>query len=279
MYVFVQHIINHLKEKYPGIEQLDVFTDGASSQFKQRFLFCNLYAWEQEHGFKIKWHFFATSHGKGVVDGLGGTVKRAVWRHIRSGQAHVSNPEEYAVVARERNPNIYIEYVSQSSIEEMYSFLDAKWNDVTAVPQTHKMHCYYPISSSQLMVAEISDATEFKVVSIYKSRTATKEDSSGSDPASDSRQSDSEIPHIATLSITIGQWVIVDYDEAKYPGEVISVDEDFQYEVNVMHPSGNHWKWPKTEDKIFYSLENIVKLISPPKAAGHRGQFIFEEQI
>ncbi len=71
--------------------------------------------------------------------------------------------------------------------------------------------------------------------------------------------------------------MIVDYDEAKYPGEVISVDEDFQYEVNVMHPSGNHWKWPKTEDKIFYSLENIVKLISPPKAAGHPQNFFFSD--
>ena len=84
-------LFNHLKQKYPCIEQLDVFTDGASSQFKQRFLFSNLYAWEQEHGFKIKWYYFATSHGKGVVDGIGGTVKRAVWRHVRSGHAHVSN--------------------------------------------------------------------------------------------------------------------------------------------------------------------------------------------
>ena len=33
VYVFIQRIINHLKQKYPCIEQLDVFTDGASSQF------------------------------------------------------------------------------------------------------------------------------------------------------------------------------------------------------------------------------------------------------
>ena len=72
VYVFIQRII---KQKYPCIEQLDIFIDGASSQFKQRFLFSNLYAWEQEHGFKFKWHFFATSHGKGVVDGIEGTVK------------------------------------------------------------------------------------------------------------------------------------------------------------------------------------------------------------
>ena len=105
---------------------------------------------------KLNGIFFATSHGKGVVDGIGGTVKRAVWRHVRSGHAHVSNPEEYAAVAQQRNPNIYIEFVSESSIKDMYSY--AKWEGVKAVPQTHKMHC-------QLMVAETSDATEFKVVS------------------------------------------------------------------------------------------------------------------
>ena len=51
VYVFIQRIINRLKQKYPSIEQLDVFTDDASSRFKQRFLFSNLYAWEQEHFF------------------------------------------------------------------------------------------------------------------------------------------------------------------------------------------------------------------------------------
>ena len=68
----------------------------------------------------------------------------------------------HAAVAQQCNPNIYIEFVSESSIKDMYSFLEAKWEGVKALPQTHKIHCYYPISSSQLMVAESSDATEFK---------------------------------------------------------------------------------------------------------------------
>ena len=75
-------------------------------------------------------------------------MKRAVWRHVRSGHAHVSNPEEYAAVAQQHNPNIYIEFVSKSSIEDMYSFLDAKWEGVKAVPQTHKMHCYYRVGAN-----------------------------------------------------------------------------------------------------------------------------------
>ncbi len=38
-----------------------------------------------EHDLKIRWNFFATSYGKGVVDGIGGTVNLlvaidAIWR-------------------------------------------------------------------------------------------------------------------------------------------------------------------------------------------------------
>lgn len=32
----------------------------------------------QKKGLRIKWPFFATSHGKGVIDGLGGTEKDGV---------------------------------------------------------------------------------------------------------------------------------------------------------------------------------------------------------
>ena len=40
-----------------------------------------------EHDLKIRWNFFATSHGKGVVDGIGGTLKRTVWRHVKAERA------------------------------------------------------------------------------------------------------------------------------------------------------------------------------------------------
>ena len=44
------------------------FSDGATSQFKQRYLFSNLHSWEMEHDIELSWNFFATSHGKGVVE-------------------------------------------------------------------------------------------------------------------------------------------------------------------------------------------------------------------
>ena len=196
------------------------------------------------------------------MDGLGGTVKRAVWRHIRSGHAHVSNPEEYAAVAQQRNPNIYIEFVSESSIKDVFFFGCKMGRCEGSTLDAQKALLLSP--SSQLIVAETSDAIEFKVVSIYKSRTTNYENhslGSDSDSESDSGQSDAEAPQDEALevSITVGQWVVVKYDEARYPGEVASVDEDSQYEVSVMH--GNNWKWPKTEDKIYYPYDSIVQLL------------------
>ena len=59
VYAFMTHILTDLKQKYPTVQQIDVFSDGASSQFKQRFLFSNLQMWEQQFHIELKWHFFA----------------------------------------------------------------------------------------------------------------------------------------------------------------------------------------------------------------------------
>ena len=40
---FLTLILTLLKEKYTGIETIQIFSDGASSQFKQRYLFSNLH--------------------------------------------------------------------------------------------------------------------------------------------------------------------------------------------------------------------------------------------
>jgi hypothetical protein len=48
---------------------------------------------------EIIWNFFATSHGKRVVDGLGGTVKWSVWRAVKSG-SQLKNAKQFYQVAK-----------------------------------------------------------------------------------------------------------------------------------------------------------------------------------
>ena len=272
IFVFMQCIFRRLQAKFPSIETINVFSDGPTSQFKQRFLFSNLHYWEQDHDISIRWNFFATSHGKGVVDGIGGTVKRAVWRHIRSEKSHITSPQEYSVLAKQLCPNIQVEYVTKSEIEQQFTFLDTKWEGVMAVPQTLRVHCIQAFGANEVKVADISSEIEesFRVCRIRNSSIT---------PLTNSMtEQDSPIEDVTqpALNLSIGVWVVVKYDDEEFPGEVTCI-EDSDIEVNVMHRSANAWKWPRPEDKIFYSRDQIVRVINPPSVAGNRGQFMFED--
>ena len=75
------------------IQPLHMFSDGAGSQFKNRFILSQVAkpALIHPHLRSLDWSFFGTAHGKGPVDGVGGTVKRAVWRRIMQGKVVVNN--------------------------------------------------------------------------------------------------------------------------------------------------------------------------------------------
>lgn len=49
---------------------------------------------EDDFKMKIDWNFFATSHGKGAVDGIGATVKRGIWNAIKSCQIVIKDSTE-----------------------------------------------------------------------------------------------------------------------------------------------------------------------------------------
>ena len=66
--------------------------------------------------------------------------------------------------------------------------------------------------------------------------------------------------------------MFVNYDGDDFLGEITCCDGNDQFEFNVMHKSGNYWKWPKTIDKILYARDYIVRTINPPRATGHHGQ-------
>lgn len=58
-------------------------------QYKNKKNFTNLVYHIDDFKVKPEWHFFATSHGKGPCDGLGGTIKRLV---ARSSLINTNNP-------------------------------------------------------------------------------------------------------------------------------------------------------------------------------------------
>ena len=81
--VFVSQVIDKfIKKRNPDVKQVYAFSDGPSSQFKNKYIANFLHTLNKI--VQIQWNYFAASHGKGVVDGIGGSVKRLVWNAVIS---------------------------------------------------------------------------------------------------------------------------------------------------------------------------------------------------
>ena len=80
-------------------------------------MFSNIHLWETNLNIQISWHFFATSHEKGAGDGIGGTVKRSVWRSVKAGADGPLDAVTYTEIAKDRNPNINIIYISADEVK------------------------------------------------------------------------------------------------------------------------------------------------------------------
>ena len=63
------------------------------------------------------WNFFATSYGKGVVDGIDGTVKRA-WSEVTK---LTSQMRKFADVAQLCCPNIHVSFIPKEQITSFES--------------------------------------------------------------------------------------------------------------------------------------------------------------
>ncbi|CAG4981646.1 unnamed protein product [Colias eurytheme] len=89
VWAFMRQIIQDLKQKYPELKKVSVFSDGCAAQFKNRYTLLNLCYSESDWGVEVEWCFFASSHGKGAVDGIGATAKRLLWSAIMTRRAAI----------------------------------------------------------------------------------------------------------------------------------------------------------------------------------------------
>ena len=91
----------------------------------------------------IVWNYFATSHGKEPVDGIGGALKRTVWNKVCQRKANVTNADSFVNAASERN--ICIVNLSTSDLQNRAKALGLTKVFATAAPvigilSKHCMH-------------------------------------------------------------------------------------------------------------------------------------------
>ena len=76
VHVFLNKVFESFEKSHPELQiGHKIFqSDGAAQHLKQKFTLCSMMLMDGD----VEWNFSATSHGKGEVDGLGGTCKHRV---------------------------------------------------------------------------------------------------------------------------------------------------------------------------------------------------------
>ena len=75
---FLEYLYDNIIPKNDEVKEEIIWSDGPTSQFKNKYLCYLMNRFSTKYIKSILWKFSATSHGKGVVDGIGGNDKSIV---------------------------------------------------------------------------------------------------------------------------------------------------------------------------------------------------------
>ena len=155
VYVFNKALLDAVSKNI-SFKQVHYWSDGAGSQFKNRFNLASVLYHPHDFGTQATWSFFETAHGKGAVDGVGGAVKRAVWRAILQDRAVVNSAEEFAKVAENECLKVQVLYIPKEDITQAKEQLFERWNACISIPETHSIHYVTKLSDTTVSVAKNS---------------------------------------------------------------------------------------------------------------------------
>ena len=87
-----------------------VWSDGMGAQFRSKFIFQHL-AGNLFPDKSLSWYYNERHHGKGPMDGVGGTIKNVIFRKMKSGHDVVYTPNQFADAALKFVPSITTVYL------------------------------------------------------------------------------------------------------------------------------------------------------------------------
>ena len=123
------------------------FSDGCAAQYKNRKNFINLCLHETDFGVQAEWHFFATSHGKGPSDGIGGTVKWLAAKASLQRPYHdqITTPHQLFQFVDSKIENVNSVFVTRNDYEQEAEQLKERFSKTRTIPGTQKLHSFVPL--------------------------------------------------------------------------------------------------------------------------------------
>lgn len=174
VYVYMRIITDFVKELLPMASKIFYFSDGAPQQFKNFKNFVNIYYHKEDFKIAAEWHYFATAHGKGPCDGIGGTLKRIASRV--SLQRQIDNQittalELYEWASEPNNlPNIKVKFSPEQCYFDAKETLHLRYETAKSIPGTQKLHSIIPTNAGTIIAKKYSRSENEKVFNILKKK-------------------------------------------------------------------------------------------------------------
>lgn len=170
VHLFHRNMIAFLRNKFKKMpNKVIYYSDGSAAQFKNKKNFVNLCYHEADFECTAEWHFFATSHGKGPSDALGGTVKREARRASlqRPLDDQITSPRHLFDWCLENLTNCNFQFLTEKDHNDEEEFLRQRFVGLRTIPGTQKYHCFVPEGKAKLIAKLYSGDTDFVIENIY----------------------------------------------------------------------------------------------------------------
>ena len=140
VFTFINALTNYIQ--FEKGDMLIIYTDGPSSEFKNRYIVKLVSILSKKFQCKVSWKYFATWHGKGVVDGIGGSAKSLVRKRVMNQSKNaviVQNSADFYKVAKDDMKWVTVLHISEGQISELIKE-KKPWENIKDSSGISKMH-------------------------------------------------------------------------------------------------------------------------------------------
>jgi hypothetical protein len=137
---FAHEILEFVTSSMLEVKEIHFWSDGPSSQYKNRYILASLLQLSTVFSAKITWSYFATSHGKSANDALGGRAKRIAYRKMVTRTQTVHNAVDFANALKDSNmrTTVRTEDSIRKTCEDLQLF--KMWDRAPIVPGIINTH-------------------------------------------------------------------------------------------------------------------------------------------
>lgn len=243
VHTFQKYFVEEVKKVAPEVKKIIYFSDGASSQYKNKKNFSNICYHKNDFDIEVEWNFFASSHGKNACDGIGGSTKRAVTRASlqRPYSDQILTPEDMYKFCCDNISGINFIYVTSEEVQLNTMQLQKRFDSCTAIPQTRSYHKFVPLSQTQIRCYVYSQSEKFTDCSTSK------------------------LPDQNIFLFQKNDIVACIYDGEWWIGKVEeTAEETNDLFIHFFHPHGPRTSFQASKnDKVWVPISKILRKLSP----------------